>query len=181
MKKYLLAHFIILIFCGGVFAQSPPRTPREFFMLLPQKYFEIEMLDRDKNKFLERALEIEDNKNGYMKAIGDGSQESFEMALFKKSKGGHLVGLYVFGEWGEKYYFLDYSKRRWSNVSKMMVPGYKPRNTYELPRYGKTVKVFKRINFDSKLNFGDDAKHIYDLVWNGRHFVKKQKASKKPA
>ena len=150
-------------------------------MLLPPKYFEIEDLARDKKKFLERFLKIEDNKHGYMKAIGDGSQESFELALFKKSKGGFLLGLYVFGEWGEKYYFLDYRNGRWLNVSKTVVPDYKRRNAYELPRYGKTVKVFDRKNFDRELDAGEDARHIYDLIWNGRGFVKKQKASKKPA
>ena len=184
-RKVLLL-LLVAIFAGNVVGQArDPKTPREFFRLMPQQYFTLESLHEDKNtkeeparvqrEYLNGYLEIEDNKNGFMQCGGDGAQESFKMALFKRPDRTYVVGLYVFGEWGEKYYFLEYRDRKWRNVSLTTVPGYKRSNIYKMPRYGTTIKVFERKNFDPELDFGETGEKLYDLVWkNGRFRTRKQ-------
>jgi hypothetical protein len=136
VSKIIVLLALLLAFVLSVSAQTKsPKTVREFFMLLPQKYFEIEDITHDKKLFLERFLRVEDNKNSYMEADGDGSQEHFKMALFKRSNGTYIVGLYVFGEWGDKSYFLEYKNRKWTDVSKNLVPQYKKSNIYDFPHF----------------------------------------------
>lgn len=184
--KYLWKFFTIvtvLIAFQNLPAQSKqPKTVREYFMLLPQKYFAVESCNTNvvkncepyKIEYLKTFLKVEDTKNGYMEGDGDGAQEHFKMALFKRPNGSHIVGLYVFGEWGEKYYFLEYKNRRWFNVSKTVVPNYRRSNIYELPRYGTTVEVYERKNFDPEYNFGEQGRKLYSLIWkNGKFSVKK--------
>ncbi|HQU81738.1 MAG TPA: hypothetical protein PKY59_01350 [Pyrinomonadaceae bacterium] len=184
--KYLqliFLSFVILFVFQNVSAQSKqPKNVREYFMLLPQTYFAIESCNTDivkdcrpyKVEYLKSNLRIEDTKNGYLEGDGDGSQEHFKMALFKRPNGSHIIGLYVFGEWGEKYYFLEYKNRRWINVSKSVVPNYRRSNIYEMPRYGTTVEVYERKNFDPEYDFGEQGRKLYSLVWkNGKFSVKK--------
>jgi hypothetical protein len=73
-----------------------PKTVRDFFNLLPQKYFTIEgcvdnptreNCDKARAKYLNSFLEIEDIANGYMKGGCDGAQSCFSMALFKRPNG----------------------------------------------------------------------------------------------
>jgi hypothetical protein len=183
-RKSLLLLLVVVFAASAAGQARNPKTPREFFRLMPQKYFTLESLLEDKNtreelarvqgEYLERYLEIEDNKNGFMQCGGDGSQESFKMALFKKPDRSYVVGLYVFGEWGEKYYFLEYRDRKWRNVSLTAVPGYRRSNIYELPRYGTTIKVFERKNFSAEYDFGEQGRKLYDLVWkNGKFRIRK--------
>jgi hypothetical protein len=184
LRKILLLLFVA-IFAGSAAGQARnPKTPREFFKLMPQEYFILEGLNQDRyskedlareqREYLDSYLEIEDTKNGFMQCGGDGSQERFKMALFKKPDATYIVGLYVFGEWGEKYYFLEYRDRKWSNVSLTTIPGYRRSHIYEMPRYGTTIRVFERKNFDPELNFGQIGKKLYDLVWkNGKFRIRR--------
>jgi hypothetical protein len=178
----------ILVAFQSISAQTkPPQTVREYFMLLPQTYFVVESCNTDivkdcrpfKVEYLKRFLKVEDTKNGYLEGDGDGSQERFKMALFRRANGTHLVGLYVFGEWGEKYYFLEYKNRRWINVSKSVAPNYRRSNIYELPRYGTTVRVYERKNFNAEYDLGEQGKKLYDLVWKNDRFAVKKSAAKK--
>lgn len=182
-KKVLLV-LVVAIFAGSATGQAlNPKTPREFFMLLSQKYFYLEgienvtddnytpeQLKRAQKQYLETFLEIEDNRNGFMQGGGDGSQEKFKMALFKRPNKTYVVGLYVFGEWGEKYYFLEYRNGKLNEISSAVIPGYKRSNIYEMPRYGTTIKVFERKNFDPELDWGETGKKLYDLVWKQGKF-----------
>src|SRR5215204_6097011 len=131
--------FSIAIILQTVDAQKKqPKTVREYFMLLPQSYFAIESCNTNvvkncqpfKIEYLNGFLKVEDTLNGYLEGDGDGAQEHFKMALFKKPNGAHIVGLYVLGESGEKYYFLEYKNRRWANVSKSIIPNYRRSNIY---------------------------------------------------
>src|SRR3712207_2031709 len=83
-----------------------PKTVRDFFNLLPQKYFPLEGCapDRDRNcvraraEYLMSFLEVEDTANGYMKGGCDGAQSCFQMALFKRPDATYVVGLTTFFE-----------------------------------------------------------------------------------
>jgi hypothetical protein len=166
----------------GAAQASAPRTVLDYFMLLPQSYFAIESCDTYKirncrpykNEYLKRFLEIEDLKNGFLSGGRDGSQEDFEMALFKRPDRTYLVGLHVFGEWGDTYRFLSYRNNRWTDVSRTVIPSYRRSHIYKLPRVGTTVAVFERRNFDAENNQGEEGPKLYDLVWKEGAFFKKK-------
>jgi hypothetical protein len=186
MKNNLLQtslFLIVLIFAvTAISAQSKaPKTVRDYFLLLPSKYFSLDCCmestpKKSKEKYLEQYLDVEDTANGYMKGNGDGAQEAFEMALFKKTDGSYLIGFYTIGEGGveEVPYtvFLQYRAGRWTDVSKTVIPGYAPtKRIYQIPRQGTTVEVFEKDEAASDFNKG---KKLHDLVWkNGKFAVKK--------
>ena len=96
------------------------------------------------------------------------------MTLFKRPNGSHIVGLYVFGEWGEKYNFLEYRNGKWFDISKSVIPKYIRSNIYELPQYGTTIKVYERKNFNVEYDLGETGRKLYDLNWKyGKFQIKK--------
>ena len=162
--------------------QQPPTKVKDYFLLLPERFFYIESCDRKsdvgcrraKLDFLKQFLAVEDNTNAYLEANGDGSQESIKMTLFSRPNASPLIGLNVYGEWGGKYYFLVFSKGKWIDVSRQLVPLYRKSNVYKIPRYGTTVAVFEREQYDSNIQQGLEGKQLYSLKWRkGRfHIVK---------
>jgi hypothetical protein len=168
---------------SGGSRDTQPRTVRDFFMLLPEKYFVLEGCDKSKDKdcrkarldYLKTFAEVEDTGNGYLKGGCDGAQSCMEMALFKRPDGTYLVGLATSAEMMNDYYFLDHSNGKWTDVSSRVVPEFSRKNIYELPRYGTTVQVFAK-NITEK---GDDYEvsekgaKLYDLEWKDGRFAKK--------
>ena len=148
-------------------------------MLLPGKYFSIDCCmestpKKSKEKYLKQYLDVEDTANGYMKGGGDGAQDAFEMALFKKPDGSYLIGFYTIGEGDVEdvphTVFLQYRAGRWTDVSKTAVPNYDPKKyIYQLPRQGTTVEVFQKDEAGSDFNKG---KKLYDLSWSKGKFKK---------
>ena len=108
MKTLTLFLILLLTFAANAFSQArTPKTVREFFMALPERYFSIECCSdvrggfkKRKAAYLERNLNVEDTSNGYLSGHGDAAQDGFVMALFKRPNGTYLVGLYTFGEGG---------------------------------------------------------------------------------
>ena len=130
-----------------------PKTVREFFELLPQKYLPLEgcvdnptknNCDRARAEYLSSHLEVEDLANGYMRGGCDGGQSCFHMALFRRPDGTYVVGLTTSHEELESSYFLEYAGGRWRDVEARVVPGYGEGKVYELPRHGTTVGVYEK-------------------------------------
>jgi len=159
-----------------------PKTVRDFFMLLPEKYFTLEGCDREKDKDCNKAREDYlmsfgevDIPNGYIKGGCDGGQACMEMAIFKRPDGSYLVGLATSSEMLNDNYFLNYKNGTWTDVSSS-VPEFSKKNMYELPRQGTTVGVFakKIIEQGPDYEASEKGKRLYDLVWkDGRFTVKK--------
>jgi hypothetical protein len=184
MKTRFTLILVIIVFVAALAsAQSKhPRTVRDFFMAIPAKYFSLDCCDTIKDrrkameKYLKTYLEVEDTANGFMRGGGDGAQEGFEMALFKRPNGTYLIGFYTFGEGGIEdtpwTIFLDYNRGRWTDVSHKLVSNYsKEKFVYKLPRHGTTVEVFEKDENGEEWNRG---KKLYDLVWkNGTFSVKR--------
>jgi len=182
-KNYLYTSFLLIalvLTASAVSAQSKgPKTVRDYFMLLPGQYFSLDCCGgkstkEGKEKYLKEYLAVEDTANGYMKGYGDGAQDAFEMALFKKPDGSYVIGFYNIGE-GDledvpNTVFLQYRAGRWTDVSKTVVPSYAPKkNIYQLPRNGTTVEVFQKDEAASDFNKG---KKLYDLSWAKGKFKK---------
>ncbi len=180
MKNFkLLIILAILVLPAAVFAQKQPRTVREFFNLLPQKYFTLEGCSpaNDKNcnqarrEYIQTFLEIEDTANGFWKSGCDGAQSCLTMALFKRSDSTYIVALQTEFEMGYTNYFLEYKAGKWSDISARVIPSFSRNKIYDLPQKGTTIEVF------AKNKTGEDSgkgKKLYDLVWkNGKFSVKR--------
>lgn len=156
-----------------------PRTVRDFFNLLPQKYFTLEGCEPAKDKNCEKArreyvktfLEVEDAKNGYWKSGCDGAQSCLTMALFKRPDATYIVLVLTEFEMGEDSYFLEYKNGKWADIGAKIIPEYSSKNTYVPPRYGTMVEVFKK-NFPEP-EYSERGAKLYDLEWKEGKFSKK--------
>ena len=140
-------------------------------MLLPNKYFDI---SDSKSAYLKRLLEVEDTANGYLRGGADAGQGGLEMTLFKRPNGTYIVGLYSFNEMSDDFYFLEYENGKWFDISKQIVPDYGKYRWYEFPRYGTTVKVYKK-KFEAEeegVTGGERQEKLYDLEWKNGEFTK---------
>ncbi|MEZ5344071.1 MAG: hypothetical protein R2681_00820 [Pyrinomonadaceae bacterium] len=155
---------------------SQPSDVRGFFMKLPNEYFVIEsceefrktsLCEKAKARYLKDFTIVEDLKNGYLEAGGDGAQTAMKMAIFKRPEGTYLIGLNVFGEGQDTYKFLEYSNGKWQDISLEVVPEYSSTNIYELPRQGTTVSVFAKKIIEQGKDFEESEKgeKLYDLTW----------------
>ncbi|QQS42422.1 MAG: hypothetical protein IPM63_05650 [Acidobacteriota bacterium] len=162
-------------------AQSEPKTVREFFMAFSQDVFFLEGCEESKDpgcrkakkKYLDTYLEIEDTKNGYLSAGADGAQAALTMTIFKRPSGKYIVAVNQFGEIGDDYNFFEYENGRWKDISKDVVPEYSTGNIYELPRFGTTIQVFKKIVIDSDgvVDMTEKGEKLYDLTWKDGRFT----------
>lgn len=176
--------FTVFLFSLTVFVDAQakqPKTARDFFLALPDKYFSLDccmMLPKAKQKpeYLKRYLNVEDTANGYISGYGDAAQEGFALALFKRPNGSYLIAFYTYGEGGPEdtpwTVFLDYKNGKWTDISRTAVAGYnKEKYIYELPRTGTTIQVFAK---DEEGQDWYKGKKLHDLVWvNGKFEVKK--------
>jgi hypothetical protein len=158
-----------------------PKTVREFFSLLPQKYFALEgcaanptkeNCDKARAEYLKSFLEIEDIPNGYMKGGCDGAQSCFQMAIFKRANGNYIVGLTTSFEAGEESYFLEYTAGKWRDIGAQVIPEYGKDKVYELPRYGTTVEVYEYKKVAGE-DYSKRGQKLYDLIWKDGKFAKK--------
>ncbi len=181
MKQTLII-LTILWLTGAAAAQTKqPRAVREFFDLLPAKYFTLESCEPalDKNcakarkQYLETYLDVEDSANGFMSGGCDGAQNCFTLALFKRPNNAYLVGLNVAGEAQDDYNFLEYRNGKWTDISAQVVPKYSRRNIYELPRNGTTVQVFakKIVESGDGYEISEKGAKLYDLIWRDGKFT----------
>ncbi|MCY7347704.1 MAG: hypothetical protein LH614_15985 [Pyrinomonadaceae bacterium] len=155
-----------------------PRTVREFFNLLPQKYFTLEGCQPSKDKNCERArreyietfLEVEDAANGFWKSGCDGAQSCLTMALFKRPNQTYVVAVQTEFEMGSENYFLEYKNGKWFDISSQIIPQFSKNNFYELPQKGTTVGVFKKNAVDDGIT--EKGEKLYDLLWENGKFVR---------
>ena len=163
---------------------NQPKTVRDFFMLLPEKYFVIEDCNRAVDKecqkskadYLKNLGEVVDIKNGYIKGGCDGAQGCIEMAIFKRPDGSYLTGIATSFEMMEANYFLDYKNGVWTDVSTQVVPEFSKKNMYIIPHTGTTVEVFakKIIEQGEDYEASEKGAKLYELEWKNGKFQSKK-------
>lgn len=162
--------------------KTGPRTIRDFFTLLPEKYFTLEGCDREtdrgcvraREEYLKTFTEVEDVRNGYFKGGCDGAQSCIEMAIFKRPDETYLVGVGTFAEMMNEFYFLDHANGEWKDVSADVVPGFSRSCWYELPRYGTTMRVFEKriVEKTNEFEISEKGKLLYSLAWKDGKFTR---------
>ncbi len=160
-----------------------PKTIREFFTVLPDKYFTLEGCDRESDKdcaiaraeYLKTLTEVEDVKNGYFKGGCDGAQSCIEMTIFKRPDGRYLVAVATFAEMINNFNFLEHDDGKWTDVGARDVPEFSKSNWYELPRVGTTMTVYeaKVIEKGDDFEITEKGKKLYELVWKDGKFTRK--------
>jgi hypothetical protein len=163
-------------------AAVEPSNVREFFELLPEKYFVLEGCDREKDKDCKMAREeylkilpsTVDLKNGYLEGGCDGAQACITMAIFKRPNGTYLIGVATTNEMGSDFHFLDYVGGQWRDASNE-VPEFSTKTWYELPRVGTTMPVFERkvTEKGSDYEVTERGRKLYDLAWKDGKFTRK--------
>ena len=143
---------------------SSPKTVLDYYLLLPEKYFEANKEQRVKWMLDFGRGAIVDIKNGYLYAPGDGAQTPIYVCLFKRPRGLPLVAVKSHEPDTRAYTHLDfyeYKNGTLVEVQKGVLPVKVNENfKYELPRYGTTIKVTDQ-----------RGRKLYSLHWSGRRFV----------
>jgi hypothetical protein len=132
---------------------SEQRTVVDYFLEAPERYFKA--LDRDsvtvetRQKLLKKQprtiAPTVDIPNGYISTptIYPDVCGSYEMAVFRRSRGAHLVALNVSCTMGDRVVILD-PDRDWADVTAEVMPvvlPLDPKRVIDLPRQGRTIVV----------------------------------------
>ena len=144
-----------------------PLTVVDYYMLLPDKYFEADREQRLHWMLDPKRGAIVDVKNGYLYGAGDGAQTDIYVSLFKRTDRTSIIAV-NYNDKDEVFEsFLDfytYEHGRLRNVTKSILPvAFKKSLYYELPRYGTTIAVTNK-----------SGRKLYDLVWAGNVFKLKR-------
>ncbi|MDB6146518.1 MAG: hypothetical protein JWO45_182 [Spartobacteria bacterium] len=153
-------------------ASNDPLTVADYFLKLPDKYFEdppARMLDFIKQP----ACGVIDIRNGYISCIGDGAQPPFEVALFRYRDGHALVAVCSGELEGPESVYLDFfvagSDGKMKKTSRSIFPigdagSDKGDWRFELPRHGRTVIVRRQGSKKIQRQF----------AWNGEKFAEEK-------
>jgi hypothetical protein len=166
MRKslYFLIALVVVFPPFSAAQSSTPRTVMDYYLLLPEKYFEADKEQRVKWMLDPKRGAVVDIKNGYIYAPGDGAQTSIYVCLFKRPAGSPLIAVKSYPSDTHEFTYLHFYKYKQGalvEVSKGMLPvAVKETLKYEMPRYGKAIVVRNR-----------QGQRIYSLVWSGRRFA----------
>ena len=166
LKTYLLMLVAALSLqpAGAAPQTSGPRTVLDYYLLLPDKYFEAGGEHRVKWMLDPRRGAIVDVKNGYIYAPGDGAQNTLYVCLFRKADASYVVAVKADVEGSTQLDFYEYRGGRFVDVTQSVLPVAVDESLeYEMPRYGTTIKVK-----------GKGGKSLYNLVWQRGRFGKKR-------
>ena len=153
---------------------GPPKTARDYFLRLPQVYFEMPPAQR--KAWLDGPGGLVDNAHDYVSFPGDGAQARMQMALFRYN-GQVLVAVYLEAVDG-LLDFLRYTHGHWRNVTRQVMPvAFSGDNVYELPRYGTRIRVTaNKFNDETQERVSKTGRWLYDLVWRqGRLVVSRRR------
>ena len=166
-RNLLLTLLAVLLSQSISAAQSaPPKTVLDYYLLLPEKYFEANKEQRVKWMLDPGNGAVVDIKNGYIYAAGDGAQTPIYVCLFKRPHGLPLIAVKSHDSDTRDYTHLDfyeYKNGALVEVKKGVLPVKVNENfKYEMPRYGRTIEVSDQ-----------RGRRLYSLNWSGQRFVRR--------
>jgi hypothetical protein len=163
-----LSHLLIgaiatlpLMACSALRAVSSPnpatvaptattdRTVADYFVQAPEQYFKISGDDRRvgvdvRRQLMQQSVAVVDPQNGYISTPSPLADLcNYQMAIFRRSQGSHLVALNVTCTMGDTLTILD-PDRNWQDVTATIFPVKlkpSPEVTIRLPREGRTIEV----------------------------------------
>jgi hypothetical protein len=170
-RKLLISSQLLLsLFLFQFTSEAQPAVPKtvlDYYLLLPDRYFEANKEQRVKWMLDTGRGAVVDIANGYIYAPGDGAQTSLYVCLFKKARGRAVVAVKSHPSDTHEYTYLDfyeYKNGALAEVTETVLPvEVNEHLKYNLPRYGKSIEVRNR-----------RGKQIYSLVWSGQRFVLKR-------
>lgn len=140
-----------------------PKTVLDYYLLLPDKYFEANEEQRVKWMLDPKRGAVVDIKNGYIFAPGDGAQASVYVCLFKRSAGPPLIAVKTHEPDTDQFTYLDffeYKRGTLVEVKEDVLPvRINKEFKYKMPRYGRSIEVRDQ-----------RGRKIYNLTWTGRRF-----------
>ena len=144
-----------------------PKTVLDYYLLLPEKYFEADREQRVKWMLDPKRGAIIDRRNGYLYAPGDGAQTDIYVCLFKRANKRPIVAVKYYESDTQDYTHLDFYEYKHGSLvpaANDLIPvKVKEEFKYKLPRFGSSIEVSDR-----------HGKRIYDLVWSGTRFKLKR-------
>ncbi|MCM3900517.1 MAG: hypothetical protein ND866_02310 [Pyrinomonadaceae bacterium] len=143
---------------------SKPKTVLDYYLLLPEKYFEADNEQRVKWMLDPSRGAVVDIRNGYLYAPGDGAQTSIYVCLFKKPNGSYVIAVKSHESDTDEYTQLDFylfKAGKFMDASSAVLPvRINEEFKYEMPRYSKEIQVRNK-----------RGRKIYSLIWLGNRFV----------
>ncbi len=162
LRQLLLAVFLFQAISAA--QSSPPKTVLDYYLLLPEKYFEANKEQRVKWMLDPGKGAVVDIKNGYIYAAGDGAQTAIDVCLFKRPHRLPLIAVKSHDPDTRDYTHLDfyeYKNGALVEVEKGVLPVKVNENfKYDMPRYGRTIEVRDQ-----------RGRKLYSLNWSGQRFV----------
>ena len=168
VRRFLLALLVVcLSYSWGQAQSSTPKTVFDYYLMLPEKYFEADKEQRVKWMLDSRRGAVVDRKNGYIFAPGDGAQTSVFVCLFNRPRRSPLVAVKSYESDTDQYTHLDFYEYKAGALvefkRRVLPVKVNEEFKYEMPRYGKSIQVRDR-----------RGRRIYRLIWSGRRFVLKR-------
>ena len=143
-----------------------PKTVLDYYLLLPDEYFEANEEQRVKWMLDPKRGAVVDIKNNYIFAPGDGAQTSIYVCLFKRSSGRPLIAVKSHESDTDQFthlQFFEYKRGTLVEVKQGVLPvKLNEEFKYKMPRYGRSIEVKNQ-----------RGRKIYNLTWSGTRFVKR--------
>jgi hypothetical protein len=137
-------------------AQAEQSTVVDYFLQAPAEYFAINdrgtvVTSKVRQKLLQSSGAIIDQTNGYIRTSSTVPDLcNYEMAIFRRSKGAHLVALNLSCTVSDKLVIFDPDKN-WQDVTASVFPVDLNRlpamgTSIKLPRYGREIEILDENN-----------------------------------
>ena len=147
-------------------ANSRPKTVLDYYLLLPEEFFEASKEERVNWMLDPKRGAIVDLKNGYVFAPGDGAQTSLYVCLFRRPHMNPVVVVKSHPPDTDEYTYLnfyEYNSGALVVLTNNIVPVHiNEELTYKMPCYDRSIEVTTRSD-----------RKLYKLVWSGASFVKR--------
>jgi len=145
---------------------AEPKSVLDYYLLLPDKYFEANQEERVKFMLNERRGAVVDVEHGYLHALGDGAQTDIYVRLFERPGQLPVIAVKYYASDSQDFTYLDFFEYKDGGlIQESLSPVKIDENlTYELPRYGNTIQAFNA-----------HGSPVYDLVWSQTKFELKRR------